>query len=352
MNILYLSTYSFQGPNSRYRIFQYLPYFGKNRLDVKVSPLFENRYFEILKIKRKPVRIFLKSLYSIGRLAKRLKDLGDLKKFDLVVVERQVFPYLPPVIEFVMKLFGIDFVLEFDDAVYLTFLHRWKLEKLISISKHIIVGNKFLQRYALQFNSNVTIIPTVIDTSRYSKKDYSKVSDTTVIGWIGLAYNLHYLQSLAQVFQKLAQRFNICLKIVGNGYFEIPGVKVIFKKWNHQDEVEDIKSFDIGVMPLEEDEWSMGKCGVKLIQYMGCGVAAVCSPVGVNRDIVTEGMNGFWAKDETEWEDKLSKLCSDVKLREKFGENGMKMVEKYYSLKVWAPKLCNLYKRIGSNVSF
>ena len=93
-------------------------------------------------------------------------------------------------------------------------------------------------------------------------------------------------------------------------------------RWRAKTEVDDLQPIDIGVMPLPEDKWSKGKCGAKALQFMGMGIPTVCSPVGVNTEIIQDDQNGFFASTEDEWVDKLSRLLRSAELRRQLGRPG------------------------------
>lgn len=118
--------------------------------------------------------------------------------------------------------------------------------------------------------------------------------------------------------------------------------------WNATSEVEDIHYFDIGIMPLPDDEWTRGKCGMKGLQYMAAGIPTIMSPVGVNEEIIQDGVNGFLASTEAEWIDKLTTLIDSVDLRERIGMNGRKTVEEKYSVKANASLYLELFTKVLS----
>ena len=113
--------------------------------------------------------------------------------------------------------------------------------------------------------------------------------------------------------------------------------------WSEDTEVDAIQSMDIGVMPLPDTPWARGKCGYKLIQYMACGLPVVASPVGVNKEILEHGVNGFLAESDAEWRTAIEALISDPDLRRRMGAAGRKKVENEYSLQVWGPRVANLF---------
>lgn len=348
MNLFYLSKTSFSGPSSRYRIYQYLPYLRDYGIEVSISPLFKERWFQILDMPMVPSRLVAKSIYATARFFVRLKDILRVGSYDLYCLEHQAFPYIPAFLERLAKKINPNMLLEFDDAIFLTPLHKRKISKVIAMSHHVIVGNDYLKSFASKFNPYVTIIPTVVDTERYVPKDDYCVKNLLTIGWIGLAYNLPYLKNLAEPLRRLKDRIgDFNLKIICSRGLDIDGVNTIFEHWSYADEIASLRSLDIGIMPLPDDEWAKGKCGLKVLQYMACGVPVVASPVGVNKEIIRDGYNGFLAANEEEWIDKLKLLAKDETLRRRLGIEGRRTVEECYSLKLWGPRLAKLYKSLG-----
>jgi glycosyltransferase involved in cell wall biosynthesis len=347
MKLLYFSKTSFIGPSSRYRIYQYIPYLRDAGIGVTVAPLFRESWFKIINLRWGPLRAAAKAFYFFTRLFARIIDILKVRHCDVYCLEHQAFPYMPAFWERITKRMNPNMILEFDDAIFLSFLHGSKIPKLIKMSNHIIVGNNFLKNYAFQFNPHVTVIPTVIDTRRYRpKKDYG-IQGRLNIGWIGLAYNLPYLQEIAKILPKLKKEIGeFVLTIISSQGFELGGVEVIFKEWSYKNEVKEIRNLDIGIMPLADDKWAKGKCGLKVLQYMACGVPVVASPVGVNNEIISDGENGFLAATDFEWLEKLSLLAHDEELRRAMGRKGRETVEKNYSLRMWGPRVASLYRSL------
>ena len=347
MNLVYFSKTSLIGPSSRYRIYQYVPYLREAGIDVTICPLLKEGWFRILDIRWALLRVAAKSVYALVRFFVRLWDLMKVGRYDIYCFEHQVFPYLPVFLEKIAKRINPHMLLEFDDAIFLTPLHKRKIPRLITMSRHVIVGNAYLRDYAMKFNSHVTVIPTVVDTERYhTKRDY-RAQGKVNIGWIGLAYNLPYVRRLEGTFQKLkAEVGDFLFTMICSKGIKMDGVQTVFRRWNYDDEAKDIETFDIGIMPLPNDEWAKGKCGLKVLQYMACGVPVVASPVGVNQDIIKDGETGFLAATENDWLQKLTLLARDEELRRKLGRKGRDTVEDRYSLKQWGPKVASLYKSL------
>lgn len=307
--------------STRYRVLQYLPYLEGRKISVDVEQISRNSGSR---------RTLFRKLidYDIVFLQKRL-----LQRWELWYLRKKA-----------KKL-----IYDFDDAVMYKNrdgvgqknMMRWrKFRNVVEKSDLVIAGNGFLADIAREYQSRVRIIPTVVDTTRYRLKDYAVQRERLTLGWIGNSGNLPYLRNLASVFETLSKRHPLLeLKVVSGEDVQMREISVINKHWRLSEEIEDICSFDVGLMPLSDNLWTRGKCGLKIIQYFAAGLPVVASPVGVNREIVTDGINGFWAGRAGEWLNKLSSLIESKDLRRQFGLNGRKVVEEEYSLAKSAPLL-------------
>ena len=168
-----------------------------------------------------------------------------------------------------------------------------------------------------------------------------------MVGWIGTPTTATYLKSLGPTLSRLAPQHPYVLRVSGSGQpIEFSGVTTVNERWTLEREVELFNTCDIGVYPLNDDEWAKGKCGFKAIQFMACGVPVVAADVGVNRDIIQDGVNGFLASTEQEWDEKLGRLLADAALRQRIGAAGRKTIEERYSLAVNAPRLASLLREV------
>jgi glycosyltransferase involved in cell wall biosynthesis len=215
----------------------------------------------------------------------------------------------------------------------------------------VIAGNQFLADYALRFNGAVTVIPTCVDTDKFvPRRDRGAASaaDRLVIGWIGSPTTATYLAGIADVLRRVAERRPFTLRVSGvDEPFGIAGVDVVNVPWSLDAEVSLFNECDVGVYPLTDDEWSRGKCGFKAIEFMACGVPVVAAAVGVNREIIQDGVNGFLASTGDEWIDKLGRLLSDPDLRRRMGAEGRRTIEARYSLHVHAPALARAISSVA-----
>jgi glycosyltransferase involved in cell wall biosynthesis len=352
VRIVYFSKSSEEGPSSRYRIYQFLPYLEKAGIHCSIRPLMGPTYFTLLEVRNAALRTIGKTVYVGARFLRRFWDLVRIGRPDIVVIEGQLFPYWPPWVERVLVLLGKRIVLEFDDAIYLTRFHRRKMPALLKMSAATIVGNATLLEYARRNAAEVTVIPTVVDTERFTPQAGISGNATEgldgpiTIVWIGLAYNFSYLEILAPALRLVQNEMHARFRVISSRPPILAGVEVEFRPWALRNEVRDLQECHIGVMPLPDSEWARGKCGLKLLQYMAVGIPSVASSVGVNREIIKSGENGFLATTPDEWCTHLLSLCRDAGLRRRMGEAARRTVEERYSLHVWGPRLVSQYQAI------
>jgi len=304
-------------------------------------------------------------LSSVATL-KRVVDLIRVRKFDVTFIHREAFPFGPPIIEGMLARLGRPLILDFDDALYVPYpypsdtttpvLYRLKrtgrqFTHLVKISHHVIAGNRILADWARKHNPNITVIPTPVDTQYYTVKDYEhRVYEHVIIGWMGSHSTIPELMSVQNIFQRLVDRFGdkIEFLIVGDTRFRpvVPSMKVI--PFQLETEIRDLHAFDIGIMPLNDNEWTRGKCAYKALVYMAVGIPVVCSPVGVVNDFILHGQNGFLAPNEEQWVEILSMLIEDPELRRRVGIAGRQTVEEQFSAELWAPIFAEVITRVAN----
>ncbi len=318
---------------SRYRVLQYLPYLKEHGIRPTVSP-FPVSFLE-------KVRVF-----------------KSVRKYDILFIQRKRFsvPWLKYIRKNARKI-----VYDFDDSVMYRNSKaaipesntRVKMFKnMVNASDHVIAGNQFLEDNTTPYTHNVTVIPSPIDMTLYPPKKYSEKNDNITLGWIGATGSIHYLEKMKPVFEALGKKYeDLRLKIICNVFFDCDNITVEKKLWSGQEEVADIQSLDIGLMPLLDDPWSHGKCGLKILQCLATGVPVVCSPAGINREIVEDGVHGFWANTQEEWIEKLGILINDHDLRKRMGMEGRKRVIEHYSLKANAPRMLKIFQQLSSSAN-
>jgi len=355
MKILFIVPYPVEAASTRYRVDQYLPFLRMHGIEPTISRFIDSdEFFRMLYSSGHTLQ---KITYFLSGILRRIRDLRHIYKFDVIFIQKEALPLGPAIFEWLVSLLQCPIIFDFDDAIYLphsSTANRWiswikhprKVATIIQHSTHVIVGNQNLRQYVLQFHQRVTIIPTSINTDYYTvrRKRQSNTSPLT-IGWVGSGTTVDYLHQLDEVFLSLAQHYKFRLCVIG-GEYQLPGIDVVCCPWKLENEISDLHRFDIGIMPLPDNEWTRGKGGFKALQYMGVGVPTVASTVGINTEIISNGINGFLATSTQEWIKYLSMLLEDASLRQRLGLAGRRTVEERYSVKVNAPKLLNVLQSI------
>jgi glycosyltransferase involved in cell wall biosynthesis len=285
-----------------------------------------------------------KALANVSRFFWRFGDAIRTRRYDAVLIHRAACIAGPATIERLIALLGRPVVYDFDDAIFklhTTQANRrfgWlkfpgKTATICRISSHVVVGNAWLADYARQFNQNVTIIPTSIDIADYRPQKRNRSKGRVVVGWTGSSTSQTHLEMFAPLLRDLTIRRDVELRVISDREPVLPGIDYVWRRWSAKSEVEDLSQFDIGIMPMPDDEWSRGKCAAKALQYMGLGIPAVCSAVGANCEVIQHGENGLLATSEQEWMANLEALIDDAALRERLGKEGRRTVEERYSMK-------------------
>jgi glycosyltransferase involved in cell wall biosynthesis len=341
-------------PCQRYRFEQWAPFLRNLGAQIAFEP-FEDDGLHAIFYQRG--YYWAKSRFTLQAVVRRISVLKHIREFDVVYVHREAALLGPPIFENWVHRSGVPMVFDFDDAVWLPVSSgpngKLSLLKCCGLrtrtacrnSAHVMAGNAYLAGFAQQYNRNVTIVPTTIDIAKYTvgKKTQNEVP---VIGWTGSFSTVPYLDTIRGALLRLARSRRFRLRVVGTPEYRLEGVDVQASDWRADTEVDDLRVIDIGIMPLPDDAWSRGKCGLKALQYMGLGIPAVVSPVGVNSSIVKDGENGYTATTEDEWVAKLDLLLASPELRQKIGAVGRLTVEQEYSAQVHAPRVFNIFASV------
>jgi glycosyltransferase involved in cell wall biosynthesis len=339
-------------PGQRYRIEQWEPILRQHGVEITFVPfeskLLNQRLYEPGNIGRKARLV----AQAFGRRAKILQNVRD---FDVVYLYREAALIGPPLVELGVYRSHVPIVYDFDDAIFLPSSSEanrqlaWlkypaKVRTLCSIAAHVMVGNPYLADYALQYNQNVSIVPSTIDMERYQFDTSQKSSEKPIIGWSGSITTIPYLETISSALQRLAKEEEFRFRFIGPCDWELDGVEVESVRWRSQTEAKDLSALDIGIMPLPDNQWTRGKCGMKALQYMALGIATVCSPVGFNEALIQDGKNGALAMTEDEWVDKLRQLLRSPQLRQQLGDAGLRTVQEEYTADVQAPRVLQIFR--------
>ena len=240
-------------------------------------------------------------------------------------------------------------IFDFDDAIHLGNRQK-KLRRILPHFAWITPGNHYLAKFSRQVNQNVAIWPTVVNADFY-KPTAARKPGPIRIGWSGSNSTMKYcLPLLERPIQQLArtERFEFVVICNVDPQLRWAGISTRFIPWTAETEVSGLQEFDLGLMPLRDEPFERGKCGLKAIQYMGIGLPALVSPVGVNQEIVVDGETGFHCRQEQDWVDRLTMLVRDEHLRGKMGRSGRDRVICKYSVKYLVNQMLALFEQIAA----
>lgn len=303
-----------------------------------------------------PGFLFTKFFGVVKGFIKRFGLLFKLRNYDFIFLQREFAPVGPPIFEWIAaKILRCKIIYDFDDAIWIAntskenklaslFKAFWKVKYVCKWSYKVVGGNDFLCEYARSFNKQVNKIPTCVDTIHHHNRLKDQKTEKVIIGWTGSHSTMKYLNELIPVFETLQQKYPIELVVISNKAPEFSLIQLHYVRWQEETEVEDLLKINIGLMPLNPDPWCEGKCGFKLIQYLSLGIPAVASPVGVNKIIIEEGVNGFLCATKEEWLKALSALIENEEMRTEMGQKGRLKIEKEYSVNSQAGKFLGLFK--------
>jgi len=346
-------------PGQRFRLEQWEPWLKREGLEVRYEAFESPQLHAMLYGAGR----FTPKLRAIARdFGRRLRLTRSLAGVDAVYIFRESAILGPAVVERWIHRRGIPYVFDFDDAVFVTYISpsngclsllkcARKARTSCRLASHVMAGNSYLAEYARRYNDAVTIIPTTIDTVKYQPRPGPARTAPLTIGWSGSHSTVMHLDLLRGALERLATREKFRLRVIGTGKYSLPGVEGEATPWKSATEVDDLLEFDIGIMPLPDDRWSRGKCGLKALQYMALGIPTVCSPVGVNREIIEDGENGFLADGEADWLDKLSRLLHSPALRMRLASAGRATVESRYSAQVQAPRVGGIFSSLRAHMA-
>ncbi len=356
--VLFIATHRpNRSPSQRFRFEQYISYLNDNGWQHDFSYLISEKADKVF---YKKGHFFQKLFIIVKGFFTRLNDVFRANQYDIIFIQREAFITGTTFFEKKFSKSKAKVIYDFDDSIWLSNVSdankKWnwlknpnKTKEIIAVSDLIFAGNEYLANYAKKNNSNIVIIPTTIDTSYHQKVDSS--SEKICIGWSGSLTTIQHFKYAIPFLEEIKSKYKdlVEIKVIGDPNYinETLGIKGL--AWTKQSEIKELSSIDIGIMPLPDDEWSKGKCGLKGLQYMALEIPTIMSPVGVNSEIIKDGENGFLATDNDEWIDKISKLIDSKELRQEVGKLGRATVTEHYSVEANKEKYLTHFNQIIKN---
>ncbi len=342
MRILFIAPYPIGlAASQRFRFEQYFSLLQSKNISYDTTSFLSEHVWEELYAKG---HFFKKVFFLFLGYIRRYALLLKVHRYSYIFVHREIVPFGPPVIEFILvKILRKKIIYDFDDAIWiknssesnkLFSVFKWfsNVKYLCKLAYKVSCGNEYLCNFARQFNTQTVYNPTTIDTESHHNKKQIHTGDKFVIGWTGSHSTVKYLNELLPVFQRLEQKIQFELVVISDvaPTFQLNSMRFI--KWNKQSEIEDLLNFSIGLMPLPNDQWANGKCGFKALQYMALGIPALVSPVGVNTRIVDNGINGYYCSTSDEWERAILSLYESQELLSAMSNRTQQKIIQEYSV--------------------
>lgn len=365
MKILFVVAGTERVAASRYRVYQYLPYLRRCGIECRVFSTISD-FATRLAIRSPEFRDFTRFIYYMLVFLERFFRFWPLflmaPRYDIIFLQRATFPLA---LGRLLKPLGKKIIFDIDDAIFLpdtpkqnfisrfkTFVKESELKCMLTLSDCVMVENDYIKDYVSKYCPKVYKIPGPIDTDRYFVKTHDArraTRDEIILGWIGSPATTSYLRLLDGVFADILARFeNVRITLIGAGDYGFPDERVVRKPWRYETEVDELQEFDIGIMPMPDDEWTKGKLGCKMLQYMAVGVPSVVSYTKTNAEIIRDNENGFLVTGRSEWVDRLAYLIENREARASIGMAGRRIVEELCSVKKNAPRLLEILKSLDT----
>jgi glycosyltransferase involved in cell wall biosynthesis len=329
-------------PSQRFRFEQYVDFLAEHGFETTFSPVIREEEYPLLYAPGNTVH--KAALFARGLVTRLVQSLRR-SDYDVAIVQREAIQLGTTVFESALARSPTKLVFDFDDAIWLPdtspanrrmrFLKRpGKVSRLIEISDMVWAGNDYLADYARRFNAATHVVPTTIDTDRHRPCPQRDGDAPACLGWTGSPSTLKHFEQVVPALLRIRERFGdrVTFKVIGDPTYRQDALGIRGVPWREESEIQDLCEIDIGLMPLPDDEWAKGKCGLKALQFMALELPVVASPVGVNPAIIDDGANGFLAATEDEWFERLSALLQSPQSRAGIGRAARERVVSAYSV--------------------
>jgi glycosyltransferase involved in cell wall biosynthesis len=355
LRVLFLTRYPVEGASSRYRVYQYLPHFEALGVKYRVQSFMSSAMYQLSFSKGHSLR----KLWETSRaVLRRLTVLSGLGRYDIIYMQRELLPFGPPLIERWLRWRGATLIFDYDDALFIYKPSRYnslasllrspdKVRQLFVIAHCVIAGNDWLRDEAIKSGAWAETVEVAEDTVRIAPHAPHTNDRPITIGWLGSTSTVKYLRLIEPVLQKIHRNYpDVQFRLMGGGEFYMPGVPWHIEPWALDAELTALKAYDIGLMPLPDEDWAQGKSGGKARTYMAAGVVAVCEGIGYNLELIEHGNTGFLCRGEDDWYATLAYLIENPQARQTVATAARRIVEERFSPEGQARKLHAIFWKI------
>lgn len=340
-------------PSARFRVRQHIEPLYDLGIDVHEHIPFINKLAGIPSQIQPVTSLFPESTINLGwqglKLMCHLPGLTKSLHSDLIWLNRELL-----IGQYTLeRLFRQPIILDIDDANWHAKPNGLKTMRRIGRETiAVMAGNKYIADWFTQWNNNIHIIPTAIDTNRFSPENIDHIAHQNkpfTIGWTGSGGNIEFLYSIEKALSAFLEKYNGKILIVGDREPKFQVIKskyVDFRPWSPRTEASFLREMDVGLMPLPDNEWMRGKCSFKMLQYMSTAIPVVVSPIGMNIEVLNHGLIGYAAESHDDWFDALTMLYQNQQLASEMGETGRRIIIENYSRRVVSEKIANIFLSI------
>ena len=332
-------------PSQRLKFEQYYKSMELSNYEVSYDYFIDEEFWSFIYQNGFLLRKFYKTIIAYSS---RFLLLFKLKKFDIIYIHLWYTPYGPPIFERIVTVLHKKVIYDIDDMIFLGHSSRAnqfvmsikgknKMIFLMKKSNHVITCTPYLDSYVRKYNNSTTDISSTINTDVYKPVNNYNNNDSIVIGWSGSHSTSKYLYILKQILMDLQAKYNFKLLVIGDSSFCIENLDLEAISWSKETEVTDLQRIDIGIYPLPNEEWVLGKSGLKALQYMALGIPTIASAIGANFRVIENGISGTLVDSDNQWKEAIEKYILNPNLRRQHGLNGRKRVEKLYSVNANKP---------------
>lgn len=355
LKVLFLTRYPVEGASSRYRVYQYIPQLESMGLSCEVKSFMDKPMYQL---SFTPGHSLKKIWMTMKATIRRLMALSAYRNYDIIYMQRELFPFAPPWLEKFLHRRGAVLFYDFDDALFIKKPSRYnplatlfrspsKTLEIFRLVDCVVAGNDWLRDKARAEGAYAETVEVAEDTQRILMHPGHSNDRQVTIGWLGSKSTVKYLKLIEPVLKSIANEHpGVRFEIVGGGEFEMPGVPWVHTEWSMESELEALQRFDIGLMPLPSEDWANGKSGGKARTYMAAGVVPICSAIGYNLKLISHTQNGYLCTTNEEWYAAIDEAIRDAEIRQRVAEAARGEVERKFSVAGQALKIRNLFDKV------